>query len=141
IVGGYYDQARRHDSGVAKKAKEVAGSGTPRQQSEALYRFVRDKVETGPYIGVIVSPDESLGKILSDARGDRAEKALLLQAMLKAVKIDSRLVWAGDRSRGAIDPQLPNPSWFDTVFVALELDGQRVFLDPSDRALGFGQLR
>ena len=30
---------------------------------------------------------------------DRAEKALLLQAMLAAVKIDSRLVWAADRDR------------------------------------------
>ena len=141
MIGRYYDQVRRRDSGVAKKAKEVAGSGTPRQQSEALYRFVRDKVETGPYIGVIVGSDESLGKVLSDAHGDRAEKALLLQAMLKAVKIDSRLVWAGDRARGVIDPQLPNPNWFDAIFVAVELDGQRVFLDPADRALGFGQLR
>jgi hypothetical protein len=141
LVGQLYDRVRQHDSGVAAKAKEVAGSGTPRQQSEALYRFVRDKVETQGHIGVSVSYDASLEKILSDARGDRAEKALLLQAMLKAVKVESRLVWAGDRARGAIDPQLPNPGWFDTVFVMVELDGQRVFLDPSDRALGFGQLR
>ncbi len=141
LLGGYYDQVRRRDSGVARKAQEIAGSGAPQEKSEALYRFVRDQLATDPYQGVIVSPDESLGKILSQGHADRAEKALLLQAMLKAAKIDSRLVWAGDRVRGVIDPQLPNPNWFDAVFVLLELDGKRVFLDPADRALGFGQLR
>jgi transglutaminase-like putative cysteine protease len=140
-IVGYYDEVRGRDSGVAKKAQEIAGSGTPRQKSEALYRFVRDRIETLPFAGVIVANGGSLGEYLSKARGDRAEKALLLQAMLKAVKIDARLVWAGDRARGAIDPKLPNPNWFDTMFVMLEQDGKRVFLDPSDRSLGFGQLR
>jgi hypothetical protein len=140
-AGERYDEVRRRDSGVAKKAQEVAGRGTPREKSEAIFRYVRDQVETEKYRGVWVDHDASLGKILAAARGDRAEKALLLQAMLKAVKVDSRLVWAGDRARGAIDPKLPNPGWFDTVFVLLELDGKRVFLDPSDRALAFGALR
>jgi hypothetical protein len=145
MIGESYDEVRRRDSGVAKKAQEVAGTatprGTPREKSEAIFRFVRDRVETKKFYNIGVDYDASLGKILAAARGDRAEKALLLQAMLKAVKIDSKLVWAGDRARGAIDPQLPNPGWFDTVFVMLELDGQRVFLDPSDRALAFGALR
>ena len=141
MIGGYYDQVRRRDSGLEKKAREIAPSGSPREQAEKLYRFVRDQIATEPFIGVIVSPDDSLAKILSEARGDRAEKALLLQSLLKAVKIDSRLVWAGDRSRGAIDTQLPNPRWFDTVLVLVELDGKQTFLDPSDRALAFGQLR
>lgn len=141
LIGKYYDQVRRRDGGLAKTAREVAGSGAPRAQAEALYRFVRDQIETEPFIGVIISPDESLAKMLADRRADHAEKALLLQTLLKAVKIDSKLVWAADRDRGAIDPQLPNPNWFDAVFVMLDLDGQRTFLDPTDRALGFGQLR
>jgi transglutaminase-like putative cysteine protease len=136
-----YDFVRHRDAGLAAKAREIAGSGSPRQKAEALYRFVRDEVETEPYIGVIVDPDASLAKILEKRQADRAEKALLLQSMLRAVKIESRLVWAGDRSRGTMDPQLPNPNWFDTVLVMLDLDGQRTFLDPTDRALGFGHLR
>ena len=141
IVGEIYDEVRRRDGGVAKQAHETAGTGSPRQQAEALYRFVRDQIANGPFTGVIVGPDDSLAKVLSTHRGDRAEKALLLQAMLKAVKINSRLVWAADRLRGAIDTELPNPNWFDTMLVMVELEGQRVFLDPADRALGFGQLR
>lgn len=142
LLSDSYEQVRRRDSGVDRKAFEVAGPAhTPRERAEALYRFVRDEIDAGPYIGVVVDSDASLGKILSRHEASRAERALLLQAMLKAVKIDSRLVWAGDRNRGTIDPQLPNPHWFDTVLVMVELDGQRFFLDPNDSSLGFGQLR
>ena len=141
LLGDTYDEIRRRDGGVAKRAKEIAGTGTPRQQAEALYRFVRDKIENGPYIGVIAGADSSLAKILSEGRANRAERALLLQSMLKTVKVDSRLVWAGDRNRGAIDPQLASPTWFDTVLVVVELDGERIFLDPGDRTLAFGKLQ
>jgi Domain of Unknown Function with PDB structure (DUF3857)/Domain of Unknown Function with PDB structure (DUF3858) len=141
LIGGYYDEALRRDSGVAQKARSLAPSGTPRQRVEALYRFVRDEIDPGPYIGVVVSPDVSLGKVLSKQEGSRAEKALLLQALLKAVKVGSRLIWVRDRNDGTVDPQLPNPAWFDTVLVMVELDGQRVFLDPTDSSLGFGQLQ
>ncbi|HEY0514716.1 MAG TPA: DUF3857 domain-containing protein [Thermoanaerobaculia bacterium] len=141
LIGTEYDKALRHDGGVGKQAKAVAASGTPREKAQALYRFVRDEVHGNLYWGVGVDADHGVGKILSERVGSRAEKALLLQSMLKAVDIDSRLVWAGDRDRGAIDPQLANPHWFDTVLVLVELDGQRTYLDPSDRALGFGHLR
>jgi hypothetical protein len=141
LIGTLYDKARRRDGGVDKQARTVAGAGTQRQQAEALYRFVRDQIEFSGYIGVSLDPDRGLTKVLSEHSGSRAEKALLLQAMLKAVKIDSRLVWAANRDRGAVDTALPNPNWFDAVLVQVQLDGQPVYLDPSDRALGFGRLR
>jgi hypothetical protein len=141
LIGKLYDQVRRHDSGVEKAARAAAGTGSPRQQAEALYRFVRDQIESSGYIGVSVDPDRGLGKVLSERSGSRAERALLLQAMLKAVRIDSRLVWAANRDRGAVDTALPNPNWFDAVLVQVQLDGKTVYLDPSDRALGFGHLR
>ncbi len=140
-VGGAYEEARRRDSGVAQQARRIAASAAPRQQAEALFRFVRDEIETQPEPGIFVDPEASLRKILGERRGTPAEKALLLQAMLKAVRIESGLVWAGDRNRGQIDFQVPNPVWFDTVLVVLDFDGQHTFLDPSDRALAFGQLR
>ena len=33
----------------------------------------------------------------------------------------------------AVDLELPNPHWFDAVFVLIELEGSRVFLDPAER--------
>jgi transglutaminase-like putative cysteine protease len=138
-----YVKARRKDGGVTKKAKEIAdkaGAGA-RPKAEALYRFVRDEIETEDLPGIFLAEGSSVEKTLSRKRGDPAEKALLLQSLLGAVKIDARLVWAADRMHGQIDPQVANPFWFDTILVAAEVDGQRVYLDPTDRALAFGRLR
>ena len=82
-----------------------------------------------------------LQQILAERRGTPAEKALLLQTLLKAVDISSALVWARDRNQGEIDFQVANPNWFDAVLVVVESDGKRAVLDPSDRALAFGQIR
>jgi hypothetical protein len=64
----------------------------------------------------------------------------LLYALLDAAKLDPDLVWAADRSDGRPDLETPNFGWFDRVLVRLELRGETVFLDPSDRRRGFGQL-
>ena len=141
IFDKVYDEVRHRDDGVAQRARGIAASGTPREKAAALYRFVRDEIDTEPGEGVWVDPEASLGKVLSERRGEPAEKALLLEAMLKAVQVDAYLVWAGDRNRTTIDPKLPNPNWFDRVLVVVVLDGKLVYLDPSDRALGFGQIR
>lgn len=142
MIGRYsYEPARRREGAVAQRARQIAAAGTPREKAMALYRFVRDEIATEPDLGVILREGSSLTRVLAEGKGDPAEKALLLLAMLQAVKVDARLVWAADRNRGAVDLELPNPQWFDAVFVTVELEGSRVFLDPSDRALGFGRLR
>jgi transglutaminase-like putative cysteine protease len=139
-----YGKARRKDGGVAKKAKEVANAAGARQKAEALYRFVRDEIETVDQPGIFLVEGSTVEKTLSQKRDDPAEKALLLQSLLNAVKLDARVVWAADRMHGQIDPLVPNPLWFDTVLVAVDLDGiqpERVYLDPTDRALAFGRLQ
>lgn len=141
LIEQLYEPVRQRDKGVAKRAREIAGSGSRLQKIEALYRFVRDEIATEPGTGlsVGVDPGGSLDKILSGRRGNNTEKALLLQAMLKAIDVDSALVWAADRGRGLVDPHIPNPSWFDAVFVLVAVNGQRVLLDPADPALALGQ--
>lgn len=142
LVDEIYAKARRKDGDAVKKAREVAASATgQRQQAEAVYRFVRDQVETVYESGVFLNEGSSVGRTLEQRRGDIAEKALLLQAMLGALKMNPRLVWAANRWDGAIDPQVANPAVFDRLFVAVDLDGRRYYLDPADRALAFGRLR
>jgi Domain of Unknown Function with PDB structure (DUF3857)/Transglutaminase-like superfamily len=146
-----YGKAHRKDGSVARRAREIVAAavppgsggeaGTERRAAVALYEFVRDTITTEPRPGVGLPENDTLGQVLERRRGDYAEKALLLQAMLAAVKIDARLVWAGDRQEGGIDMSIPNPAWFDRVLVAAQIDGKRVFLDPGDRALTFGHLR
>lgn len=131
---GYYKPARGQDRGVAAKARALGAM-------DAVYRFVRDEIATDPGADVLLPEGSAIGKVLAAGRGEAGEKALLLQAMLHALGLDARLVWAADRSSGRIDPGLASPGWFDTVLVAVEVDGRRVFLDPSDRSLAAGQLR
>ncbi len=148
-----YDQARRKDGDAARRAREIAaraaaspaaaastGPSLQRRQAAAIYDFVRDEVATEDANRVWLPQYSSAGAVLDRRRGEPAEKAVLLQAMLAAVRIDSRLVWAADRENGAIDMQIANPAWFDRVLVAAQIDGQRVFLDAADRSLGFGRL-
>ncbi len=144
ILDEGYGKARRKDGGVDKKAREIAvstGVGSNEEKARALYRFVRDEIETDPSGWIGASADSSVAAVLSGHHGTPVEKALLLQSLLRAVKLDGRIVWAADRWDGQIDPQVANPLWFDRVLVAVDLDGKRTFLDPSDRALAFGWLR
>ena len=142
----YYKPARKADRGVAARARslagEAAGAKDARGRIEAVYRFVRQEIRTDPGLDVIGPDGLQVQKTLADGHGEPVEKALLLQALLRALDVDSRLVWAADPASGPVDPQLANPAWFDTVLVAVELDGRRVFLDPSaGPALALGQLR
>jgi hypothetical protein len=136
----HYRDARRRDRGVAQKARELAGRSARREQAEALYRFVRDQIRTEPFPGVTLEADASLEKVLEERAGDSAEKALLLQSMLEASRIPAALVWANERATGLAPMDVPNPVWFERVLVAVTLDGQRTFLDPSERGLPFGRL-
>jgi hypothetical protein len=141
LYGDGYEKALRKSSNAGRKAQEVAGSATgPRAKAEALYRFVRDQIETEYLPGVDLQEDATADSVLAARRGDSAGKALLLQAMLQATGVSGRAVWASDRDDGKFDASFPNPRWFDRVIVAVDLDGKRVFLDPSDRSLAFGHL-
>ncbi|MCD4748597.1 MAG: DUF3857 and transglutaminase domain-containing protein [Thermoanaerobaculales bacterium] len=129
------------DKGAAKKqAKILAGSGSTGDQAKAIYRWVRDEIETEPYGNVWVG-EVGAGDVIKDRKGDLTEKALLLHAMLKAVKIDSDLVWVNPKTRSRVEQNIPNPAQFFRVLVVADIDGQKVFLDPTDRTLAFAKIK
>ncbi|HSS78100.1 MAG TPA: DUF3857 domain-containing protein [Thermoanaerobaculia bacterium] len=137
-----YGDISIRSNGVERQVRAIAPSGTPRQKAEALYRFVRDEIQTVPSgYAVGVDPADSVSHVLSTRRGTCVEKVLLLGKMFFFADIKAGLIWARDRDLGvATDPKAPNPAWFDAVFMKVKLDGQDFFLDPADRGLGFGQL-
>jgi Domain of Unknown Function with PDB structure (DUF3857) len=143
IYDNWYTTARSRDGDASRRAREIAAvAGKDRRaQAEAIYRFVRDEILTDPVLGVGLEENSTLAEVLRSRQGDPAEKALLLQVMLDAIKFDPQLVWAADRSGGLVDLAVPTPSSFDTIFVALDWEGERLVLDPSDRALPFGRLQ
>jgi transglutaminase-like putative cysteine protease len=137
-----YDPKVKGAGAARRQARALAGPAkTPRRdQAVALFRFVRDQIETESLEGPFLSDDLALDRVLADRRGDSTAKALLLLALLREVDIPARPVWAASRDYGMPDLALANPDWFDRVLVAAEIDGQRLFLDPSHRGLGPGHL-
>jgi hypothetical protein len=137
----FYDQALGSHGDAKRKARELtAAAKGQRQQAEVLYRFVRDQVPNDDSTsGVVLPPQGSVDTVLKKG-GNSVRKALLLVSMLDTVKIKARPVWAAGHDSGTVDLRLANPAWFDRVLVAAEIDGARVFLDPAEPNLGFGQL-
>ena len=136
-----YLKLLKDDGATSKQARELtAGLSDARAKAAAIYRFVRDEIETADVVG-IWGGDDTVDAILDDRRGSHSEKALLLYAMLDAVKLHPELAWASPRTVYHVNPKLPNPSQFEDVLVRLELGGDEVWLDPTDRSLAFGALR
>lgn len=137
-----YKGFKRKDRKTKQRATQlVSGLPSTVEKVAALYAFVRDEIQTEfiPSVGGI-DEDERADETLEARTGSLAEKALLLQAMLDAVKIDSNLIWAANRYDGRVDTSIPNPGWFETILLEVEIDGQPIYLDPGDRHSGFGHI-
>lgn len=136
-----YEELRDNKGGAKRKARELTEGVTgDRAKAEAIYRFVRDEIRHDGFIGVFTGGTDRIDGVLSDRVGGSAEQALVLEEMLDAAGLEPRLVWAANRLDGRIDMEAVNPWWFERVLVMVEIDGERIFLDPLDRDLGFGQL-
>src|SRR6185295_2159143 len=109
LYGDSYESGLRRSGDAADKAKAIVAAlpqgASARERTQALYRFVRDEIENEELAGVGLRDKASADSTLAAHRGDSADKAVLLLAMLRAQKIEGRLVWAADRSQGLVDMQ------------------------------------
>jgi hypothetical protein len=136
-----YERARKKSKAAQAKGRALTAGLTDKKEiARALYRFVRDEIETEAALGVGLAEKTTSDSMIEKKRGDLTGKSVLLWSMLGAAGFDARLVWVADRWSGMVDPQIANPWWFDRALVAIELDGQRVFLDPTDRTLSIGRI-
>ncbi len=135
-----YDGVRERRRQVRKTALLlVAGEKRNDRRASLLQAWVRDEIATRGS-GLRPEPGATLDSVLDERRGGAAERALLLQAMLGALKIPARLVWAVDWRGGFADLDVVNPGWFDKVLVLAEIEGRPLLLDPSDRRLPAGKV-
>lgn len=145
---GSYHAARAAQRNVRKKARELTRDvDGDSAKVERLHAFVRDEIRSLGG-GVHASSGRTVDDVLAEGGGAGAEKALLLQALLEAVKIPARLVWAADWRDGEVHLEVPMPGWFDRVLVLTEgvtvlaegVTAQGTLLDPDDRRLAAGRL-
>lgn len=137
-----YSEVRRRDGRTRSRAKEIAKEAgrDPGERARRIFAFVRDQIALTDLPGVTPKTADALDEMIREQRADQAGKGLMLEAMLDAAGLSPDLVWAADRRFGRIDTAVANPGWFEAVLVRIELDGQEVFLDPSDPGNGFGYL-
>jgi hypothetical protein len=134
-----YKELRQGKRRVRRQGKELANGLQGGERTRAIYRFVRDEIQTAPSFGIFPNKG-TLDRALKDGGGSLIEKSLMLIEMLDAAGIASDLVWAASRFDGRVDPDLANPGWFDRPLVRVIEAGEPVFLDPADPRLGYGQL-
>ena len=133
-VGTQLDKAVEHtlDSSDALKqrvASLTAGVGTPFEQVSAVHAFVADQVRDvrWPLADFGFTPRPA-SRVYESAYGHALDKAVLLKAMLKEAGIASAVVLASTTS--AIAMRAPSPTQLDDVWVLVENDKHRVWLDP-----------
>ncbi len=79
-----------------------------------VFRWVRDEVDDEDREGIWAGKREA-DTVFAERKGDSAEQALLLHAMLGAVKVGSKLAWTSPRHHGRIQPKIPDPTQLDEV--------------------------
>lgn len=135
-----YEHFLKRGRKVRKKARALTtGQKAPRDKAEAIYRWVRDDITTEHYAGIFVG-HTTPRKIVEQGRGDYAEKALLLKALLDQVGIEARLGWTCPVDVRIIQTEYPDLGQFNRVLVFADVGGEEVILFPGDRTLPFGAL-
>jgi len=119
-------------------ARLVRGIDDPRRKIEILSRYVQkelhyEAIEFGRRAYVPKTARETL----RDRYGDCKDHSVLLYAMLNAVGIPARLALVNINQQ--ILPGLPNIDQFDHMIVSVPLDGERLFIDTTDKDLSLGR--
>ncbi|GEJ59503.1 hypothetical protein [Anaeromyxobacter diazotrophicus] len=122
---------------VRQLAAELAASVPPAERGgealpRAAYRRVQELI-----LGQGGSFSEPAGAILSRGRGSRT---VLLQSLLEALGVRSRLALVRDFGRDPAPYRFPRPDLYGYAVLRLERGGQVTWLDPTTRGTPYGVL-
>lgn len=115
-------------------ARIAAQTSDPEQRLLAALRFVQREVRyLGIEMGVNSHEPHRPEQVLRNRFGDCKDKTLLSLALLRGLGIAARPALVNTRERQAAAERLPTPWAFNHVIVQADLNGQRVWLDPTRR--------
>lgn len=109
-----------------------ASHRTPTAQVLESLRFVQQDVRYfGIELGLGSHKPNASDQVLQQRFGDCKDKVTLLSALLRALQVPVRPVLVSTQWRGRVGSQLPSPLAFDHVIARVDVDGQRLYLDPT----------
>ncbi len=119
-------------------AQIKADSLTKRELAETMFYWVQENIR---YIafheGIAGFKPAAAQDVCKDRFGDCKGMANLLKQMLMLEGMDARLSWLGTRHI-AYDYSLPSLAVDNHMICTLFLDGDTIFLDPTEKAVAFG---
>jgi hypothetical protein len=115
------------------KVAELRKIESPDLQIRAALRFAQDEFRyLGTFDGVHSHQPHSLDVILKRRFGDCKDKSLLLTTVLRELGFTARPALVDTDSRHGLMDWAPSPFAFDHIVVALDYEGRRIWLDPTN---------
>lgn len=115
----------------------VDGSEDPWVRATEALQFIQDTVR---YVSIPVGPHSYqpyLPETIAERRyGDCKDKSLLLVLLLRSMGIEASSVLVDTTGGHLLDKRLPSPAAFDHVVTMAEIEGTRVWMDPTDSHQG-----
>ena len=120
----------------------LTGVREPLDKLQTIFEFVRDKVRyLAIEIGIGGYQPSPASRVLSHLYGDCKDMATLIVAMADAAGIDANPVLISTWQNGPMDTTIVSPAQFNhAIAVADFSDGTTVWMDPTDKQTGFGEL-
>lgn len=133
----YQPLIKVHD-GVDKKTKELtAGLTQPMEKARAIFHFVCNHVVT-PRESYFFFTGSDPDEVLKEQQGSRSEANMLLVAMLKRAGLDADPILVSTRDHIRPLAEFPLMNRYNMAACLLTLNGERYFLDASDKYQPFG---
>ncbi len=110
-------------------AKLVAGAGSEAEKAAAIFKFVQGRMAWNGLLGYYT--DKGVKEAYKEKSGNTADINLMLVAMLREAGLNANPMLISTRDNGV--PLLPTREGFNYVAAALELEGNTIFLDASNK--------
>ena len=110
-------------------------------KAKAIFYWVEDRIRyVGLEFGAGAYEPHSARDVFVNRYGDCKDQATLLVTMLKAAGIEAHPVLVSTRFKGNTSQRLPSPGIFDHAIVMAEIEGKRIWLDPTAEVCPFGEI-
>ncbi|MGB3182032.1 MAG: DUF3857 domain-containing protein [Cyclobacteriaceae bacterium] len=108
------------------------------QLAVAIYEHVKNHMRHNDFVANY--PDTPLKKVYNEQKGNAAEINFLLTALLRKAGFSAVPIILSTRDNGKVHPVYPFMEQYNYMISSVTMNGNRYFLDATDRMLPFGML-